>query len=166
MEKKSKNLLILLLFGLVFLGVSTLIYIERFKKDNVIVKNSFCVDTLVVRDTQFIDKSIVVYKPSLREEISDGMLHKKIYSDTIKTDSDKISYTAVISDNKLDSIRFNVTYPRLTDSIYITKTITETKYKKGKLLTINPSIGVGYGVLNKRPDIYVGVSLSINLFQR
>lgn len=161
MEKKTKKILIFLFITLVFLLQFSIIYMGVERK----VVKEVVVDTVTVEDTIYIKKDLCVKTPSLRKEISDGITTRKIYSDTLKSEQDTIIYSAVISDNRLDSIRFNVTYPKITDSIYITKTITKTQSKKGKLLTVNPSIGAGYGVINKRPDIYVGVSLSFNIFR-
>lgn len=50
-------------------------------------------------------------------------------------------------------------------NIIQTNTITVTKYieKPSKLITIKPQIGVGYGVLHKNIDMYVGVGASINI---
>lgn len=59
---------------------------------------------------------------------------------------------------KLDSIRFDLKGYNIHDKEVITKTIT--KPQKG--FKISPSVGVGYGVVNRKPDIWVGVSISYN----
>lgn len=59
---------------------------------------------------------------------------------------------------KLDSIRFDLKGYNVRDKEVITKTIT--KPQKG--FKIAPSVGVGIGVVNKKPDIWVGVSISYN----
>ena len=44
----------------------------------------------------------------------------------------------------------------------ITNTITVTNYVKKKGLRITPQIGLGYGLLNKQTDVFVGIGLSYN----
>lgn len=34
--------------------------------------------------------------------------------------------------------------------------------KEGHFLTFKPSLGVGYGLINKKPDLFVGMSLNFN----
>ena len=58
----------------------------------------------------------------------------------------------------MDSIRFDLKGYNVRDKEIITKTIT----KRQKGLKISPSIGVGYGVINRKPDIWVGVGISYN----
>lgn len=59
---------------------------------------------------------------------------------------------------KLDSIRFTMKGYNVRDKEIITKTII----KRQKGLKISPSIGVGYGVINRKPDVYIGVGISYN----
>lgn len=59
---------------------------------------------------------------------------------------------------RLDSIRFNLKGYNIHDKQVITKTII----KRQKGLKVAPAIGVGYGVINRKPDIWVGVALTYN----
>ena len=62
---------------------------------------------------------------------------------------------------KLDSIRFTMKGYNIHDKQVITiEKITQQKRKK---LHFGPSIGAGYGIINKKPDIYVGVSVTLDL---
>lgn len=80
--------------------------------------------------------------------------------------NDTITYNASISGwsvdgdsfPKLDSIRFDLKGYNIKDKEIITKTIM----KRQKGLKISPAIGVGYGVFNKKPDAFIGVSISYN----
>ena len=79
---------------------------------------------------------------------------------------DTLTYNASITgwsvDNdsfpRLDSIRFNLKGYNIKDKEIITKTII----KRQKGFKIAPAIGAGYGVVNRKPDIWVGVSISYN----
>lgn len=81
---------------------------------------------------------------------------QKYEADTVANDGTKVHYRASISGYRqsLDTLWFDV---ERHDRI-ITKEVTKWKEKKGFKLA--PSIGAGYGVINRKPDIYFGVSLS------
>ena len=80
-------------------------------------------------------------------------------NDTLTYDA-SISGWSVDGDSfpRLDSIRFDLKGYNIKDKEIITKTII----KRQKGLKISPSIGVGYGVINRKPDIWVGVGISYN----
>ena len=62
---------------------------------------------------------------------------------------------------RLDSIRLTMKGYNVRDKEVITNTII--KQQKRKKLHFGPSVGGGYGITNKKPDIYVGVSLTLDL---
>lgn len=78
-------------------------------------------------------------------------------NDTLTYDA-SISGWSVDGDSfpRLDSIRFDLKGHNIKDKEIITKTII----KRQRGLKISPTIGVGYGVFNKKPDVYIGVSVS------
>lgn len=69
-------------------------------------------------------------------------------------------YTAWVSgfEPKLDSIRLYM--PE------IQTTVTKTVYEPTPLLTLGVQVGGGYGLINRKPDIYVGIGGQINLWPR
>lgn len=69
-------------------------------------------------------------------------------------------YTAWVSgfEPKLDSIRLYT--PE------IQTTVTKTVYEPTPLLTLGLQVGGGYGLINRKPDIYVGIGGQINLWPR
>ena len=71
------------------------------------------------------------------------------------------TYTAWVSgyEPRLDSIEV---YRKTTT---ITKTITRTVTKR-HVFNVGIVGGAGYGLLTKKPDVWVGVGVSINLFRR
>lgn len=83
--------------------------------------------------------------------------------------NDTLTYDASITgwsvDNdsfpRLDSIKFALRgfYTKDREVITIEK-ITRQKRNKWH---ISPSIGVGYGVINRKPDIWVGISANYEL---
>ena len=69
-------------------------------------------------------------------------------------------YTAWVSgfEPKLDSIRLYT--PE------IQTTVTKTVYEPTPLLTLGVQVGGGYGLINRQPDIYVGIGGQINLWPK
>ena len=85
---------------------------------------------------------------------------QRTYSDTVtKDDGAEVQYVASVSgvDPSLDSIRFNLKYPVVTNTI--TNTVTETKFlmKPAPRFSVGIQAGFGYGVFNKKPDLYIGL---------
>ena len=60
----------------------------------------------------------------------------------------------------IDSIalRFNVDYPKIIQTQTITKTVTRKKHWNYGIQT-----GFGYGVYNRKPDLYIGVGIQYNI---
>lgn len=99
-------------------------------------------DTLTVcQDTEGTDSVVL----ALPEE-------QAVYSDSL--------YTAWVSGYrpKLDSIHLSIPHTTTT----ITKTVTAPAPR----LVIGPSIGAGYGVTSRKADIFVGLTLTYNLYRK
>lgn len=83
------------------------------------------------------------------------------YEDTTCIPSARVDYSLRIRtmDYDVDSIgmRLKVDYPKVTE----TKTITNTVYRK-RHFTHGVQIGVGYGLMNNRPDVFVGYGVQYN----
>lgn len=79
-------------------------------------------------------------------------IYQKRYDDSL--------YTAWVSgyEPNLDSI--NLRLPT------ITKTVTKTIVKPSPLITFGIQAGAGYGFINHRPDIFVGVGAQLNLWRK
>ena len=56
------------------------------------------------------------------------------------------------------ALRFNVDYPKITQTQTITKTVTRKKHWNYGIQT-----GFGYGVYNRKPDLYIGVGINYNM---
>lgn len=110
-------------------------------------------DTLIIRDT------ITKVRPLPRRVDT-------VYVDTVQHirkayEIDSSDYKVhITTDNfDVDSVRVMMKYPIYTNNC--TKVITNNTYKK-KRITHGIQAGIGYGIFNKRPDVYVGYGLSIN----
>ena len=95
--------------------------------------------------------------PGERDTIRDSIevpipIVQKRYEDSL--------YTAWVSgyDPALDSIELRLPT--------ITETVTKTVVKPSPLITFGVQVGGGYGVFNRKPDVYVGVGGQINLWRK
>ena len=145
-------------------------------------------DTIIIhtkKDTVYQAKYIQSeYKSSnsitiTKANTSDSTHQTNIFADTIISHSncndsisfnDTLSYKAYIRNNNLDSITIKHNYPIITKNQiiyqdrYIHSTITPP-YKRKTFFdnfSYGIQLGVGYGLKNKKPDIYVGFGINYN----
>lgn len=87
----------------------------------------------------------------------------KVYQDTIVCAKDTVAVTSYIRgiNASQDSIKVWLKKSEITK----TNTIEITKYieKKRNRIHIVPNVSVGYGLVNKKPDIYVGIGVGIDI---
>lgn len=85
-----------------------------------------------------------------------------LHIDTTCIPPASVNYHLLVrTDNyNVDSIalRFNVDYPKITQTQTITKTVTRKKHWNYGIQT-----GFGYGVYNRKPDLYIGVGIQYNI---
>lgn len=100
---------------------------------------------------------------------TDTIVSNKHYNDSI-TFNDTLSYKAYIRNNNLDSISIKHNYPIITKNqiIYQDRYIHSTINTPDKRKTFFDNfsygiqLGVGYGMINRKPDIYVGFGINYN----
>lgn len=136
------------------------------------------IETILKRDTVWRDTAI--YEPQPVETVNTGRVvyirvpvpgERDTLRDTIRDSIDvpvpivqkryeDSLYTAWVSgfEPNLDSLRLHM--PEVTN------TITKTVYEPTPLLTLGLQVGGGYGIINRKPDIYVGIGGQINLWPR
>ena len=88
------------------------------------------------------------------------IVENKTYKDTICNEKDSIILQSTIQGVNAMLLSTEVDWRKHTE--VITNTITIEKYIKPKKIRITPQLGVGYGLLNKQTDIYLGIGLSYN----
>ena len=85
-----------------------------------------------------------------------------LHIDTTCIPPASVNYHLLVrTDNyNVDSIplRFNVDYPKIIQTQTITKTVTRKKRWNYGIQT-----GFGYGVYNRKPDLYIGVGINYNM---
>ena len=82
--------------------------------------------------------------------------------DTTSTPHGMVSYHLLVRTDNYDvdsiALRFNVDYPKITQTQTITKTVTRKKHWNYGIQT-----GFGYGVYNRKPDLYIGLGIQYNI---
>ena len=116
-------------------------------------------DTITLVDTLYIEKPVYKTKYNTKVDtvyVNDTIpialpVETKIYEDS--------TYTAQVSGIRADLDWIKV-YPKQT-TIYEEKVIQIAQ--KQPLFEFKPSVGIGWGITTKKPDIWVGGSLTVNI---
>lgn len=116
------------------------------------------IDTVQVTLTKWKEKETKVIDTIEIARDTVLLREAKRYEDSLILDSGKVKLDVFISgvDARLDSTKIRAEIPTLT----IEKTIEKTIYKdKTSHFYYGPTIGVGFGLVNRKFDIYAGVSV-------
>ena len=85
-----------------------------------------------------------------------------LHIDTTCTPPASVNYHLLVRTDNYDvdsiALKFNVDYPKITQTQTITKTVTRKKHWNYGIQT-----GFGYGVYNRKPDLYIGVGIQYNI---
>lgn len=110
-------------------------------------------DTIFVTDTQ---------TQEVAQHIKKTYEVDSLQIDTTSKPHGMVSYHLLVRTDNYDvdsiALRFNVDYPKITQTQTITKTITKKKHWNYGIQT-----GIGYGIYNRKPDLYIGVGLQYNM---
>ena len=123
-------------------------------KDSIILE-PLPAETIDIGKTVYIKVPVPKYLPG--DTVHDSIdvpipIMQKRYEDSL--------YTAWVSgyEPALDSIDLRLPT--------ITETVTKTIVKPSPLITFGVQVGGGYGVFNRKPDVYVGIGGQINLWRK
>ena len=110
-------------------------------------------DTIFITDTQ---------TQEVAQHIKKTYEVDSLQIDTTCTPPASVSYRLLVRTDNYDvdsiALRFNVDYPKITQTQTITKTVTRKKHWNYGIQT-----GFGYGVYNRKPDLYIGVGIQYNM---
>ena len=85
-----------------------------------------------------------------------------LHIDTTCIPPASVNYHLLVRTDNYDvdsiALRFNVDYPKIIQTQTITKTVTRKKHWNYGIQT-----GLGYGVYNRKPDLYIGVGIQYNM---
>lgn len=134
------------------------------KKPNVTIQDRIEYRYIEVHDTFQVEKPIPKYITQVRTDtfqvnesvFAEIPIEIKKYEDSLGNDSTNIHYKAQISGYKaqLDSLLINVSTRQ--------KEVIKTHILKEKPSKLQCGVigGVGYGFLNKKPDLFIGIGVS------
>lgn len=110
-------------------------------------------DTIFVTDTQ---------TQEVAQHIKKTYEVDSLQIDTTSKPHGMVSYHLLVRTDNYDvdsiALRFNVNYPKITQTQTITKTITKKKHWNYGIQT-----GFGYGIYNRKPDLYIGVGFQYHI---
>lgn len=110
-------------------------------------------DTIFVTDTQ---------TQEVAQHIKKTYEVDSLQIDTTSKPHGMVSYHLLVRTDNYDvdsiALRFNVDYPKITQTQTITKTVTRKKRWNYGIQT-----GIGYGIYNRKPDLYIGVGIQYNI---
>ena len=85
-----------------------------------------------------------------------------LHIDTTCIPPASVNYHLLVRTDNYDvdsiALRFNVDYPKIIQTQTITKTVTRKKHWNYGIQT-----GFGYGIYNRKPDLYIGVGIQYNM---
>ena len=110
-------------------------------------------DTIFVTDTQ---------TQEVAQHIKKTYEVDSLHIDTTCIPPASVNYHLLVRTDNYDvdsiALRFNVDYPKIIQTQTITKTVTKKKCWNYGIQT-----GFGYGVYNRKPDLYIGVGIQYNM---
>ena len=110
-------------------------------------------DTIFVTDTQ---------TQEVAQHIKKTYEVDSLHIDTTCIPPASVNYHLLVRTDNYDvdsiALRFNVDYPKIIQTQTITKTVTKKKHWNYGIQT-----GFGYGVYNRKPDLYIGVGINYNM---
>lgn len=141
---------------------------EVIKTDTVTVTDTLWKDTTIVEKV-FVPKEVVKKKvDTLYLENGDTLnliTEQKKYEKSLVSDKDTADLEIYVSgiETSVDSLKMRLKTHTVTNTIEITKYVERKKTFKDRF-HFEPQVGIGYGLTNKKTDIYVGVGFGIDLW--
>lgn len=146
---------VVLLFSTIYYAINPQIEYETVTKYDTTYVHTF--DTITVTKSDIVYKNTIVLDTVyLRDTIK--LIEQKIYEDSLST----IFFHGIDSD--IDSIEYRIP----TDTVKFT--IDNTVYVQAKdnfwknRFTISAGIFVGYGLIHRQPDAFIGIGGAIRLY--
>ena len=137
---------------------------ERFQSRTPTIDTVIDVDTFTKVDTVNIPKTILV--PSKTDTIYQERIQKdttlQVTRKTYDIDNDSVGAHVVVSgvNHKVDTLSI---WAKKT-SYSVNRTVIKTiPMKDTKRFKIYPTIGVGYGVFSRKPDMYIGIGFTYSI---
>lgn len=134
-------------------------------------KTIYMVDTVIkpVIINKVSTDTVFLHTTDGTEVVKELHLNTVTYNDSVISDKDTIKYELQITGRSYDDEDLpRLDYFKAVGSVKMIETVKYTtvmdksRQNKSKW-AITPNIGIGYGLIKRQPDIYLGVGLSYNL---
>lgn len=145
---------VVLFFSTVYYATNPQIeYRETIKSDTIVIKS---IDTITIENTEISYRDIIVLDTVFVKDTT-LIVEQKVFEDSIST-----VYISGIEAN-LDSIEYRI--KRDTVQIYTEKiqTVKEKDNFFKNRFVVTAGVYAGYGLLTKKPDIYVGLGFGVRI---
>lgn len=169
--KKSKYYIIAIILCSIIFGIFGYFVGNKPQKiektDTVTVTDTFWKDTTIV-EKELVPKYIVKKKVdtvySKEGDTLQLITEQKRYDRSLVSEKDTCDLTVYVSgiNTSLDSLKWRLKTHTVTNTTTITKYI-EKKRKFKDRFHFAPNVSFGYGLFNKKPDLYVGFGLNVDL---
>lgn len=157
-------LLVIVTSAVTALLLSPWLSMERFNSRTNTIDTVIDVDTFTKIDTVNVPHEILV--PSKTDTVYQERIQKdttlQVTRKTYDIDNDSVGAHVIVSgvNPRIDTMSI---WAKKT-SYSVNKTIIKTiPIKDTKRFRIYPTIGVGYGVFSRKPDMYIGVGFTYNI---
>lgn len=137
---------------------------ERFQSRTPTIDTVIDVDTFTKIDTVKIPNTILV--PSKTDTVYQEMIQKdttlNVTRKTYDIDNDSVGAHVVVSGINPNVDTLSIWSKKTSYSV--NRTVIKTIHMKDtKRFKIYPTIGVGYGVFSRKPDMYIGIGFTYSL---
>ena len=137
---------------------------ERFQSRNPTVDTVIDIDTFTKIDTVKIPHTILV--PSKTDTVYQEKIAKdttlQVTRKTYDIDNDSVGAHVVVSG--INPMVDTLSILSKKTSYSVNKTIIKTiPMKDTKRFKIYPTVGIGYGVFSRKPDMYIGIGFTYNI---
>lgn len=164
---KWKNYVICVLSSLILAMALFIIYDNKTSQNEGKEAITTSIDTVVRVDTHYVE--VPVEKIKYRDRLVIDTLYLKTPTDTTPLPIEQKHYQDSISDiyisgyqPQIDSIHYHIPYK----TVYVDKVVEVEKHKSffEDRFVISAGVYAGYGIINKQPDIFVGLGVGIRLY--
>lgn len=173
MKKDKLHIILLVIAILIMVSSWVALFCKKtqpsvIKTDTVTVTDTFWKDTTII-EKEFAPKEVIKKKvDTLYLENGDTLnlvTEQKKYEKSIVSDKDTADLEIYVTgiNTSLDSLKMSLKTHTVTNTIEITKYV-EKKKTVWDRIHFEPQVGIGYGLTNKKTDIYVGVGLGVDLW--
>ena len=137
---------------------------ERFQSRTPTVDTVIDIDTFTKVDTVKVPNTILV--PSKTDTVYQEMIAKdttlQVTRKTYDIDNDSVGAHVVVSGINPNVDTLSIWSKKTSYSV--NKTIIKTiPMKDTKRFKIYPTLGIGYGVFSRKPDMYIGIGFTYNI---